>query len=1551
MRVSIIKSKKIQDILLPEKIEGNYWITDTDVNGIKRNLISVEADNDSWKLTSNKEVYCVDGDRKIDSVYLQNNTFYQLENSVEKSNFLLYCSSILTEYNYYDISMFLQDGIKIGNTDDCLICGDFARDVVANINNKNSSFYIECITQNTSIYVNKERVLQKKELHIGDVIFINGIKIILMIKKEEQKQVVVYIGINNIDSKHITVKIPEYNFVVNDDGDYVESDEEIEFPLYDEKEYYHRTPRFISRIRQLEVSVDDPPVKTDEQETSFLLTVGPMLTMSMMSLMTGYTALNNLMNGVATLESSIPSLVISGAMLTSVVLWPLLTKKYERKKRKQNEEKRQKKYSDYIESKKVIIREAIKEQTKVLIGSYPSIKEINSIILNRHISLWQRRIKDEDFLEVNLGVGSFPMKIDIKYPSDRFSMVEDNLKEMVLKLGEEPKLLTNVPVVFSLIDNYIAGLIGDEDNTAEYMRRLLLQVLALHSYDDLKIIVLTDEENQYKWSVIKNSPHCFTDGKELRFFATNNDEYKEICYYLDKIFNDRTNNNSSNTKEEYNTVYLVITDCFKKIKDFDIIENILNSKNNYGFSLFIIDNKIINLPDQCISFIDLKQNKGSVHNNIDFNIATEFSVDLISDINYELCIKKLANIPIELKRSDEGQLPNKLGFLEMYDVGKIEQLNSGVRWSESNPILNLNVPVGFGKNGEIISIDLHEKYHGPHGLIAGMTGSGKSEFIITYILSAAINYHPNEVQFVLIDYKGGGLAGAFENNNIGLKLPHLVGTITNLDVNEIKRSLASIESELKVRQELFNNARKISGDSTIDIYKYQKMYREGIVEDPVSHFFIISDEFAELKNQQPEFMEQLISTARIGRSLGVHLILATQKPSGVVDPQIWSNTRFRVCMRVQDKSDSNEVIKCPDAAYLKQTGRFYFQVGYNEVFLLGHASWAGGKYLPAEKVNKSIDTSINFINNIGYPVKSIDTKVPKMVIQQADGEELLNVVKYLHQLAIDHNIKTKPLWLSKIPAYIKIEDLMDKYSYSSEPYMFNPVVGEYDVPDSQEQKLFTLNLSKNGNACIYGASGSGKEKFISTTIFSSMITYKPEEINFYLIDFGSGTLKMFDGCPIIGDIINPEEEEKINNLFKMLTSTIESRKELFANYNGDYSNYCKNSGETLPNVVVIINNYESYQELYNKFDDILTVLTRDCSKYGIFFILTINTPNGVRFKLKQNFSLIYSLQQNQDEDYTTILGNVNKNYPTKIFGRGILKREGVFEFQTASIIEQDQINEHVKKQIEMLNNEYENKAKKIPVLPKNVTFKDISSEFNKTQELVVGMEKDSLEIQKFDFIKNYISILSSLELEVMNNFVNMLITQIIALSKYNLIVINADNSDYFNVEDKYISKYKYVNNQFDSIISDLVSESIEIQEKFKSANYDKSNFGDKKKTYCIIIGLDALKNKLNTENKIKFSEMFTNYKDLELISFVIVDTIDVIRKIEIEQWYKNCVNNMNGFWFGNGINDQYSIKLSQKTPEMKLDVPKEFCFVINRGKPKYIKYLNKIELKFKEENL
>lgn len=270
--------------------------------------------------------------------------------------------------------------------------------------------------------------------------------------------------------------------------------------------------------------------------------------------------------------------------------------------------------------------------------------------------------------------------------------------------------------------------------------------------------------------------------------------------------------------------------------------------------------------------------------------------------------KVLSNIPIEFEVGI-SHLPDAISFLEMEKVGKVEQLNILNRWNINDSTSSLKAEIGIDEQGDLMYLDLHEKAHGPHGLIAGTTGSGKSEFIITYILSMCINYSPDDISFILIDYKGGGLALAFENKSAGVILPHLAGTITNLDKAEMDRTLVSIDSEVKRRQKMFNEARERLGESTIDIYKYQTFYHDGRLDEPIPHLFIICDEFAELKSQQPEFMDNLISVARIGRSLGVHLILATQKPSGVVNDQIWSNSRFKVCLKVQDENDSREMLK------------------------------------------------------------------------------------------------------------------------------------------------------------------------------------------------------------------------------------------------------------------------------------------------------------------------------------------------------------------------------------------------------------------------------------------------------------------------------------------------------------------------------------------------------------------------------------------------------------------------------------------------------------------
>ena len=350
MRVAIIKKKKIQTMILPSKFEGSYWISDTDSNGIKRNLISIEADNNRWKLISNKEVYIVKDNLNVPYEYLENNHFYTIKNDVEDTMLTIYCSKVLNEYLYYDISEALESGISIGGKEEDFIYINGLNDLFT-IKKENDKIYIFDHNSNLGIYVNNVRVNRVKEINFGDVLFIAGVRIILIAAQGHTK-LTTYLCVENFSN--IKVKLMPITKLLPENVQFTESEEEFEYPLYDEKEYFHKKPRFVSSVEPLELKVDAPPSKNEDENSPFLLTIGPMITMSMTSLVTGFTAVNGLMTGETTFKRALPSLIICVAMFSSIFIWPIFTKRYEKKVQKKNEAKRQEKYGKYIEEKKKI---------------------------------------------------------------------------------------------------------------------------------------------------------------------------------------------------------------------------------------------------------------------------------------------------------------------------------------------------------------------------------------------------------------------------------------------------------------------------------------------------------------------------------------------------------------------------------------------------------------------------------------------------------------------------------------------------------------------------------------------------------------------------------------------------------------------------------------------------------------------------------------------------------------------------------------------------------------------------------------------------------------------------------------------------------------------------------------------------------------------------------------------------------------------------------------------------------------------------------------------
>ena len=1533
MRISLIKNGRIYNTDLPVKINGSFWVEDVDKNGSKRNLINITSTDNRWVLNSNFETKIISDGVEVENLTVEEYSSCELQVKGEKYHYILYFLPVY-DNNSSEFEVGSNIDIYVGNgvSNTINYNNKYISDKQCILSEKNGVWSIKNLNNNPVIFVNKV-CINESLLKIGDVVFIMGLKIIICGS---------YIIINSPKG------IVDYNSQIlrkrediNLDNSSTLIEEDTETKVYEKDEYFFRMPRFRTSVEEETISIDSPPEQEKDDETPLALTIGPMITMGITSMVTGITSLSGVMGGTQSLTSALPSLITCGAMLLSMMFWPLLQKRFSAHQKKKREKLRVKKYNEYIEERRNYIKNIVAKQRQSLIENNIPLPECKQIIINRKRNLWERKIEHDDFLNLRLGIGDVDPFIKVNYPEEHFTLTTNNLKEVVDKLKSETRVMHDVPVAINFTKKYISALIGKNSLNVSFIYGLLLQIMTFHSYEDLKIVIMTNEDNEYKWKFLKTSPYLWDDDKNIRFFSTNIDEANQLSIYLENYFQNRKYEDGDVTKiktndyKNYNPYFFIITDDYQQIRNIEIIKDSLSQKVNYGFSMLIVQERLLGLPNECTTFINIDSNTSGVfENELTKDKQQTFKADFIGNLNIKEICKFASNIPIEMAK-DRYSLPKKLGFLEMYSVGNIEQLNPLNRWKNNNPITSLSAPVGVDTNGELFKLDLHEKFHGPHGLVAGMTGSGKSEFIITYILSMAVNYNPNEVSFVLIDYKGGGLAGAFENKETGIKLPHLAGTITNLDVNDMKRSLASIQSELKRRQSVFNQAREKLSESTIDIYKYQKLRREGKVEEAIPHLFIISDEFAELKSQQPEFMEQLISTARIGRSLGVHLILATQKPNGVVDDQIWSNTKFRVCLKVQDKEDSVDMIKCPDAASLHDVGRFYLQVGYNEFFALGQSAYAGVQYLATDKIRKKIDTNINFVNNVGYVIKSTNIEDDNVNIK-SKGEELSNIVKYLYNLSKEEKIESKQLWLDKIPENIYVDDLEQKYNYTIEKCNINPVVGEYDDPSTQSQHLLTLPLSTDGNTIIYGAAGMGKDELMSTIIYSIIKNHTPEEVNFYIIDCGAETLKMFESAPQIGDVLLSNDVEKINNLFKMLKEEIEKRKKVFSEYGGSYEAYVKTSGNIIPTIIVMINLYEAFEEIYPDFENDFNSLTREGLKYGIVFIISTSGVNFIRYKLKQNFKQNLVLQLNDENDYADIIGNTHGLYPSKIKGRGLVKFKEIYEFQSAKL--KNKSNEYIKEMCNALSKNFKTRARKVPILPKIVNFAEVSENIKGLNSIPVGIEKNSLKVSTFDLKSKPVLLISSTEFTAFESFVPEFV-KVCSCNK-NLSINLIDAEKLFENEKL---NCNYIKDKYDNIFNNIYSYLEKLNQIYISSNYNESSISNCQELLVIIVGFSQFKNKLSPDNQTRLEQFMLMTKDIRKLSCVIVDTIDNIKQFEYESWYKTVVPSNHAIWIGDGISDQYTIKLSKNPKYIKEEIGNRFGYSIKKGNPVLIKVLSNSE--------
>ena len=1409
------------------------------------------------------------------------------------------------------------------------------------------SWYLESI--DGYVYVN-DKLVKRKRVNHGDIIFSNGLKVVCI----GNTIVVSNLLANTKLTPSSDAFVAKKRIVQQPTKDAL--DKEGEREVFGEEDEFLRSPRFRTQNVPQEIAIVPPPSTNDQQTTPAILTVGPQMTMVVTSIFTLSQTLMTAASNNTDFKTVLPSVLLSIFTLVSSMLWPALTRRFTKFQKRRDTARRIKQYKSYLEFKEKEINDIVEAQKQIMLENNVSLDMCQQIIYGRKRNLWEKTINDNDFLTARIGIGFVPPLLKINYNEDDYSTEDTFLTKEVKALVNKYRYIPDMPLDTSFLENRISAVIGNPGLLRSFFESLLLQLMTFHIYSELKIVIFTNEKNASNWEWMKFSPYCWDNQHVVRFIASSVDDKKKLSQYLDNVIKDRVESLGENSEaneglyRRFLPYYLVITDDIENTRNYEGIKSILNMDNNLGFSMIIKHNRIANLPSQCSTFIHISEDtSGLFKNDLTAGNQSQFKADFNTNINVEECVKELANIYVNIPL-DKHELPKSVGFLDMYGVGNVQQLNSLDRWHSNNPVNTLAVPVGIDQQGELFNMDIHEKAYGPHGLVAGTTGSGKSEWIITYILSLCVNFSPEEVQFVLIDYKGGGLAGSFDNRETGMHLPHLVGTITNLDKSEIRRSLASLEAESKRRQQMFNEAREKLNDSSMNIYKYQQYYRKGMLDEPLSHLLIISDEFAELKAQEPEFLEQLVSIARIGRSLGIHLILATQKPAGVVDEQMWSNSRFKICLRVQDRADSKDMIKCDDAAYLKQTGAFYLQVGMNEYFALGQSAYSGGKYQPTSIVKKKIDTSVDLLNDLGEVVNSVDYVKPNPEVenQKVHGEELLNIILYVSDVAKNQNYKIRPLWLDPIPETIYVDNLKKKYEFNRVPFVINPIIGEYDNPFQQKQSLLQLNLN-NGNTYITGISGSGKEQLLQSMIYSIISSYTPQEVSLYLMDFGAETLAMFEDAPHIGGVVYQNNLDMIENTFRFANKSYLDRRKRYREFGGNYESYIKYSENKDPILVFVVNNVDNLKEILPEQIDSMLSLFKECAKYGIIFVCTSVDKNAIKGKVLETFPQKIALKLS-DDDYSIFYGSKSRGIFIKDYkGRGLIEINNTcYEFQTATVYQEDKLQQIVKQICGQLTDYYKIKAQPIPMIPKTLTFDNIAKDKLSFNRICVGYVKNTIEPKYFDLQKNFGTLIIAPKKYVLTEYTKVMYQELESISdKKDKRVYLFDPNDMLKSE-RY-SNITYVNS--DEIINTFNNLCIYINDEYAKYSSTEDKKGYKTPRRSVIVFHEASQIiKMLGKDFDKFSDIVDRSRELGLFDFVFADVLADYKEFGRDKALQKLFMDSNGVLLANTYESQTFVELNTRDIKLKDSLAENMGYIVENGKGYYAQILQHTEIEGDEED-
>ncbi|WP_026120509.1 type VII secretion protein EccCa [Nocardiopsis potens] len=971
-------------------------------------------------------------------------------------------------------------------------------------------------------------------------------------------------------------------------------------------------------------------------------------------------------------------------MVASVVIGIVMFTAQHNGPRKRIREQRER-YLDYLDQLRETVREVAATQRAGAAFRHPA-PELLTETVRLPARRWERRASDPDFLRVRIGTGTRPLarrlslKVDTSNPLIVYDPVCRGLGDQLVELYAE---VPEMPLELPLEELGTVSIVGDRAAGRDVARALAAQIAAFSAPEDVRIGAVRHQRLLAEWDWLKWLPHNAAEDLEhvgpgraftTRLVAGNTMEMAELlAAEIEQRTVDMQRRRGQRPGPGTRRLVLIVDGEFQSTLSGLAAEPPVSSLADLGIHLIVLLGDRREEPEH----VDLRltvdadgalaEDTGEATRPADADPPLSGTADragaaLLTTIGHLLS-------PLRLAATDSGDaLHGTVGLPEILGVPDVARLDPRRTWRPRSTGDFLRVPIGIGPSGGLILLDLKESAFGgmgPHGLVVGATGSGKSEMLRTLVASLVISHPPERLALLLVDFKGGA---TFADTD---RLPHSAGLITNLadDDGLVMRFREAMYGELTRRQQLLKDAGNLP-----NLHAYEQERAGGRTDlEPLPHLLVIIDEFSELLTAHPDFAELFVAIGRIGRSIGVHLLLATQRLESGKIKGLESHLSYRIGLRTFSEAESREAIGVGDAYHLPpEPGSGYLKVD-TSVFERFKAAMVSQPYAPPAETDRSDDPVLPLISYNGLGLLLDGPLGAAAPAEPAQSEEK---ARSTLQVAVDRIVEAdappvRAVWLPPLPPALTLDRVLELAGedVSGDPAEPDPVevkavVGVTDIPREQRQVPTELDFSgAEGNMVVLGGPQTGKSTLLRTLIASLAWRYPPGRVAVYGIDFGGGQLAAFERLPHVAGIAGRSDPERVRRVLTDVRNQLDRRERVFQQLGLDSPAALRRAraegrapSGVAGDVFLLIDGWSSVRETFDDADEALLDIASRGPSLGVHTLLTGAASSQVRSRLQALFGgrLEFRLTDAFDSG---IDRKLSEELPKETPGRALLPEE------------------------------------------------------------------------------------------------------------------------------------------------------------------------------------------------------------------------------------------------------------------------------------------------------